>query len=148
MTQECQEGRRKQFFTARNAKKNQGKNMQRQRQHINDPTKVETYYNGNLSHTFTKTENLWPRDKVCTTKCFLQKLLKKFVVHIFTLLVAPFSSKLVNYSKHSKSLKNAWTSRNCWFWCNIIGQNKLLCIWQEAVLLQNCKISYFFSKLC
>ena len=58
MTQECQEGRRKQFFTARNAKKNQGKNMQRQRQHINDPTKVETYYNGNLSHTFTKTENL------------------------------------------------------------------------------------------
>ena len=37
-------------------------------------------------------------------KIFLEKLLYKFVVHIFTLLLAPFVSKLVNYSRHSESL--------------------------------------------
>ena len=37
-------------------------------------------------------------------KIFLKNLFKKFVDHIFTLLLAPFSSKLVNYSRHSESL--------------------------------------------
>ena len=35
---------------------------------------------------------------------FLKTLLLKFVVHILTLLLAPFASKLVNYSNHSDPL--------------------------------------------
>ena len=38
---------------------------------------------------------------------FLKKLLKKFAAHIFTLLVGPFASKLVNYSRHSESFKHS-----------------------------------------
>ena len=38
------------------------------------------------------------------TKKNLVKLLLKFVAHIFTLLLAPFWSKLVNHSRHSESL--------------------------------------------
>ena len=34
-------------------------------------------------------------------KIFLKKLLLKFIVSIFTLLLAPFSLKFVNYSRHS-----------------------------------------------
>ena len=34
---------------------------------------------------------------------FLKKLLQKFVAHIFTLLLAPFASKLVYYSRRSES---------------------------------------------
>ena len=37
-------------------------------------------------------------------KTFLEKLLQKFVVYIFTLLLAHFASKLVNSSHHSESL--------------------------------------------
>ena len=40
-------------------------------------------------------------------KIFLKKLLKQFVANIFTLLLAPFASLLVNYSQHSESL-NIW----------------------------------------
>ena len=43
-------------------------------------------------------------DCSCTTKHFLTKLLKKFVVHIFTLLLAHFTSNLVNYYRHSETL--------------------------------------------
>ena len=39
-------------------------------------------------------------------KIFLKKLLQKIVVHIFTLLLAPFASKLVNFSRQSESLNN------------------------------------------
>ena len=35
---------------------------------------------------------------------FFAKLLEKYVGHIFTLLLAPFASKLVNYSRHSETL--------------------------------------------
>jgi len=37
-------------------------------------------------------------------KIFLKKLLFKFVDHVFTLLLTPFASKLVNYSRRSESL--------------------------------------------
>ena len=37
-------------------------------------------------------------------KIFLKKVIYKSVVHIFTLLLTPFASKLVNYSRHSESL--------------------------------------------
>ena len=40
----------------------------------------------------------------CTAKYFWKKLCKKFVVHIFTLLLASFAFNLVNYSRHSESL--------------------------------------------
>ena len=36
-------------------------------------------------------------------KIFFEKFLQKFVVHIFTILLAPFASKLVTYSRHSQS---------------------------------------------
>ena len=39
-------------------------------------------------------------------KIILKKLFEKVVVHIFTLLLAHFTSKLVNYSWHSESLNN------------------------------------------
>ena len=42
-------------------------------------------------------------------KIFLEKL---FVTHIFTLLVAHFAPKLINYSRHSVSLKYVWKSTN------------------------------------
>ena len=38
-------------------------------------------------------------------KTFLKNLIQKFVVHILTLPLAPFASKLVNFSRHSESLK-------------------------------------------
>ena len=43
-------------------------------------------------------------------KNFLTEILKKFVAYIFTLLLAPFAVKSVNYSRHSEPFKNAWTS--------------------------------------
>ena len=43
-------------------------------------------------------------DVSCKTKYFWKQLLKKFVVDIFTLLLAPFASKLVNYSRLDESL--------------------------------------------
>ena len=45
-------------------------------------------------------------------KIFVKKLIKKFVVHIFTRLLAPFG-KLVNYSRHSEALKYVWKSKYC-----------------------------------
>ena len=42
-------------------------------------------------------------------KNFLTEILKKFVAYIFTLLLAPFVVKSVNYSRHSEPFKNAWT---------------------------------------
>ena len=44
-----------------------------------------------------------------------KKLWYKFVAHIFMLLLAPFVAKLVNSSRHSESLENAWISTNRWF---------------------------------
>ena len=41
---------------------------------------------------------------------------EKFVAQIFTLLLAPFASKFFNYSRHSESLKNAWTSTKWLVW--------------------------------
>ena len=44
----------------------------------------------------------------CTAKYFWKKVLQKLVADIFTLLLTPFTLKLVNYSRHSDSLKNVW----------------------------------------
>ena len=46
------------------------------------------------------------------TKTFLKKLLQKFVLDIFTLLLASFAPKLVNYSRHRDSLRYVWKSTN------------------------------------
>ena len=40
----------------------------------------------------------------------LNKLWYKLVTHIFTLLLAPFESKFVNFSRQSESLKYVWKS--------------------------------------
>ena len=48
---------------------------------------------------------------------FLKKIWYKFVVHIFTLLLAPFASKLVNCLRHNESLMYVWKSTtNCCYW--------------------------------
>ena len=43
---------------------------------------------------------------------FLDKLFKKFVVHIFALLLVLFASKLGSFSRHSEYLKYVWKSKN------------------------------------
>ena len=53
-----------------------------------------------LLHTIVLIEFL-TADGSCTTKYFWKKTKKKFVVHFFMLLLAHFTSKLVNYSRHS-----------------------------------------------
>ena len=49
----------------------------------------------------------------CTTKYFCKNFFRKFVVHIFTLLLAPFTSKSVTHLRQSGSLKHVWKSTNC-----------------------------------
>ena len=44
-------------------------------------------------------------DRSCTTQYFGKKILLKLVAHIFTLILAPFAFKMVNYVRHSESLK-------------------------------------------
>ena len=76
--------------------------------YIHSPVKichVSQKYESTLLHTYILNEFLY-------NKIFLKKLLYKFVVHIFTLLLATFMSKLVNYSRHSESLKYVWKSTN------------------------------------
>ena len=51
------------------------------------------------------TERIFDRRLLMYNKIFLEKLLQIFVVHILTLLLAPFAPKLVNYSRHSEFLK-------------------------------------------
>ena len=46
------------------------------------------------------------------TKIFLKKLSYKFLFLIFTLLLASFAPKSVNYSRHSNPLKYLWKSTN------------------------------------
>ena len=50
-----------------------------------------------LLHTYVLNTFLTADNKI-----FLEKILKKFVVHIFTFLLAQFVSKLVYYSRHSE----------------------------------------------
>ena len=62
-------------------------------------------------------------------KIFLKKYLKKvvlskFVFQIFTLLLAPFASKLVNYSQHIESLNHGGEQRlPCLFWFTMEGSS-------------------------
>ena len=46
---------------------------------------------------------------------FLEKVLYKFIVHIFTLLLAHFASKLVNYLRHSETLNFRKNSKSTTF---------------------------------
>ena len=62
--------------------------------------------------TYVYTEWIFDSPPFMYSKIFLKELLRKKVVHIFTLLLAPFASKLINYSRHSKSLKNVWKPSN------------------------------------
>ena len=59
---------------------------------------------------------IYPTPYVCTErifdsrpfihkKMFLKKVLKNLIAHIFTLLLTPFTSKLVKYSRHSESFE-------------------------------------------
>ena len=47
--------------------------------------------------------NFWQPTVHVEQYIFEKKLLEKLVAHIFTLLLAPFASKLVNYSRHSET---------------------------------------------
>ena len=51
------------------------------------------------------------------------KLLLKFVVHIFTLLLPPLVPKLINYSRHSDFFKYVWKSTKC---CNQKGKENVV----------------------
>ena len=64
----------------------------------------------------------------------MKKLIKKLVVDIFTLLLADFAPKLVNYSRHSESLN---IRKNC----EIVG---IFLRWQRFVEFQTC----FKDSLC
>ena len=50
------------------------------------------------------TERIFDRPPFMYNKVFLSKLIQNLVANIFTLLLVPFASKLVNYSKRSESL--------------------------------------------
>ena len=88
---------------------------------------------------------------------FLKKLFQKLVVHIFALLLAPFVSKLVNYSRHSESLKYVWKrSNHCFLWkvesiSNSSESLKSPCasnnwsIWTQKVPKEAQRFTSFFS---
>ena len=61
-----------------------------------------------LLHTYVCTEHIFDSRPFMYNKISLKKLL----AHIFTLLLVPFESKLVNYSRQSESLKNVWKRWN------------------------------------
>ena len=75
-------------------------------------------YNGPQKHEFTLlhtnacTERIFNSRPFVYKKIFLKKLLQKLLAHIFTLLLAPFASKLINHLRHSESLKNIWKWSN------------------------------------
>ena len=69
-------------------------------------------FNQNKSYGVQRTEQFFDSRLFISTKIFLKKLLWKFVLHIFTLLLASFTAKLFNYSRHSESLKYNWKSTN------------------------------------
>ena len=50
------------------------------------------------------TERIFDSRPFMYNKMFLKKTPQKLVANIFTLLLAPFASKMVNYSKHSETL--------------------------------------------
>ena len=56
--------------------------------------------------TYVCTDRIFDSPPFMYNKIFLKKLLQKLLAPIFTLLLAPFASKLVNYWRHRESLKN------------------------------------------
>ena len=57
-----------------------------------------------LLQKYVCTERIFNSQSFMLNEIFLEKLLQKLVVQIFMLLLAPFTLKLVNYSRHSESL--------------------------------------------
>ena len=58
--------------------------------------------------------NFW-QPTVHVQQNIFEKLLYKLVAHIFTLLLAPFSSKFVNYSRYSETLNFRKNSKSTSF---------------------------------
>ena len=64
-----------------------------------DTTKIKPF------STYVCTERFLDSPQFVYNKIFLKKLLQKLVAHIFTVLLAPFASKKVNYLRQSEPLK-------------------------------------------
>ena len=60
--------------------------------------------NMNLPYSIS-TERIFDRPFIYN-KTFLNKLLQMLVAHIYTLLLAPFAFKLVNYLRHSETFES------------------------------------------
>ena len=66
-----------------------------------------------IYHTrYVCSERIFDSRPFMYSKIFLKKIVSKIVAHIFTLLLAPFASKLVNFLRHSESLNNVWKRQN------------------------------------
>ena len=61
------------------------------------------------------TELIFDSQLFLCIKIFLKIVLRKLAVHIFTFLLAPFTSKLVNYSRHSETLNFRKNSKSTTF---------------------------------
>ena len=79
-------------------------------------------YNASQKHestlltSYVYTERIFDSPPFLYNKMFLKELLHKLLAHIFTLLLTPFASKLVNQSRHSESLniqKNSKLTTRC-----------------------------------
>ena len=82
-------------------------------------------------------------------KIFLKENLQNFDAHIFTFLVAPFASKLVNYSRHSEydsESLNIWKIRNRRQFPSIAAICRLSNIFQRLTLPR--VIDQFGRKRC
>ena len=68
---------------------------------------IKTYwiaYTAHQNKTYVCTEQIFATPQFVYNKIFLNKLLQKLVAYIFTLRLAFFASKSVNYSRRSESL--------------------------------------------
>ena len=99
-----------------------------------------------LLYTYVLNEFL-TADRSCTKKIFLKKLLQKFVVHIFTLLLAHFMSKLqlVNYASRGESLNLRKISKSTTF---SFGNSDLSNFKHIQRLSVSRKIDQFGRKRC
>ena len=86
-------------------------------QNLQNPQNEQNSYRFNQnkpSGAYVCTERIFGSRLLMYNKIFWEKLFQKFVVYIFTLLLAPFASKLVNYWRHKFSVKGAKRSVKMW----------------------------------
>ena len=83
--------------------------------------------------TYVCTERIFDSRLLMYNKIFLEKLWYKFLVHIFTLLLAPFTSNLVNYSRHSESLKYVWKSTICCLWRKMLSISDFFRMFRDSL---------------